>query len=134
MEYPAEFETFWQAYPKRSPDNPKIAAYKAWKTRLKEGVEAALLVACARNYHDHCRQTGKLNTEFVLMASTFLGPNRRFESFVPKAETEKKPLSTVAKDKVPEEPRIDARPWLRELIEGLAGKKRSPLCMYERGK
>lgn len=76
-EYSQEFEEAWQQYPKR-PSNNKMAAYKQWKTRLKEGCSAEDMIGGTVNYAAQCRSTGKDGTEFVKQASTFYGPCRYF--------------------------------------------------------
>jgi len=74
-DYSDEFETFWKIYPR--PDG-KIAAYKCWNTRLKEGYTADHMIAGATAY---ARQTRKKKTdrEYIKLPSTFLGPNLWFK-------------------------------------------------------
>ena len=73
-EYSEKFEEFWKIYPR--PDG-KIAAYKCWNTRLKEGYTADQMIDGAKAY---AQQTKKKRTEkdFIKMPSTFLGPNLWF--------------------------------------------------------
>jgi hypothetical protein len=113
--YPAAFEEVWAAYPGR-PNNPKKLAFKAWRARLLEGITAAELLICAKEYANQLRRSGKLGTEFVMMSSTFFGPNERWRDFVPKPQIENTPRFVAQK----QEERIDARPFIRELLENLA--------------
>lgn len=73
-DYSEEFERFWKIYPR--PDG-KIAAYKCWNTRLKEGYTAEQMIDGAKAY---AQQTKKKRTEkeYIKMPSTFLGPNLWF--------------------------------------------------------
>lgn len=73
------FETAWQNYPKRAGNNPKRDAWKAWKTRVKEGVAEDAMAAAVIRYRAFCVVTLKMGTEKVLQAKTFFGPARPFE-------------------------------------------------------
>lgn len=79
QDYSSEFETAWQAYPKRAGGNSKAAAFKAWKTRLKDGVSSETMLAGVKRYAAYTRATGSIGTQFVKQASTFFGPDRHFE-------------------------------------------------------
>lgn len=79
QEYSPEFETVWQAYPKRAGGNSKAAAYKAWKARLKDGVKPDDMLAGVKRYAAYCRATGNTGTQFVKQTATFFGPDRHFE-------------------------------------------------------
>lgn len=78
-EYSSDFESAWQAYPKRSGGNNKQAAYKAWKARLKDGVKPETMLAGVTRYAAYVAATGNTNTQFVKQASTFFGPDLHFE-------------------------------------------------------
>jgi len=73
--YPADFETFWAAYPPR-PGHSKRRALRAWKARISDGVSPEAMTAGATKYA--ASRAGKDPT-FTMHASTFLGPDRRFE-------------------------------------------------------
>ncbi len=73
------FDRFWAAYPTRAGGNPKSGALRAWRARLREGVTAEAMLAGLQRYAAFVVGTGKVGTEFVLQACTFLGPSRRFE-------------------------------------------------------
>ncbi len=77
-DYPEDFENAWGKYPKRAGGNPKIKAYKAWQKRLKAGYTAKEMTAGVERYAEMCRATGKINTEFVMQAATFFGPDENF--------------------------------------------------------
>lgn len=129
-EYSADFLAAWDLYPKRHPDNPKPPAFKAWSARLKEGITPELLTACVKGYADYVRRAGKEGTEYVLQAATFFGPNERWKAYEPKPEP---PRVVLAIQKAVLEERVDARPFIRELLAGLAKAKASPFLNYVRG-
>lgn len=79
QDYSPEFETAWQAYPKRTGGNSKAAAFKAWKTRLKEGVKPEVMLAGVKRYAAYARATGSVGTQYVKQAASFFGPDRHFE-------------------------------------------------------
>lgn len=79
QEYSPEFEVAWQAYPKRAGGNSKSAAYKAWKTRLKDGVSPATMLEGVQRYAAYARATGSIGTQYVKQATTFFGADRHFE-------------------------------------------------------
>lgn len=77
--YSNEFEQAWQAYPKRAGGNSKAAAWKAWKSRIKDGVTTEAMLAGVSRYAGYVRATGSEGTQFVKQAATFFGPDRHFE-------------------------------------------------------
>lgn len=77
VEYPPEFEEFWNVYP-RTKQVPKKDALKAWNARLKdEGVTSDRLITAAKNYADTCRRRGT-SEDYTMYPSTFLGPNEKW--------------------------------------------------------
>ena len=46
------FVEFWALYPRR---RAKPDAFKAWRAAIKDGVEAARIIAGAKTYADECR-------------------------------------------------------------------------------
>ncbi|WP_241181485.1 helix-turn-helix domain-containing protein [Klebsiella michiganensis] len=78
-DYSPEFETAWQDYPKRAGGNSKAAAWKAWKARLKDGVNPEAMLAGVKRYATYARATGSVGTQYVKQAATFFGPDRHFE-------------------------------------------------------
>ncbi|ENR8889193.1 helix-turn-helix domain-containing protein [Citrobacter koseri] len=79
QDYSTEFETAWQAYPKRAGGNSRSAAFKAWKARLKDGVKPEDMLEGVKRYAAYCRATSNTGTQFVKQAATFFGPDRHFE-------------------------------------------------------
>ncbi len=77
--YSPDFETAWQAYPKRAGGNSKSAAWKAWGTRLKDGVKPEDMLAGVKRYAAYVRTTGNAGTQYVKQAATFFGPDHHFE-------------------------------------------------------
>jgi hypothetical protein len=76
--YPVEFEDLWHEYPTRNGGNPKTTAFRAWNARCEQGHSPGEMLAGVQRYAAWCEATGKLNTEFVKLASTFLGPDKGF--------------------------------------------------------
>ncbi|WP_205191559.1 helix-turn-helix domain-containing protein [Burkholderia sp. LMG 13014] len=80
----ADFERAWSIYPKREGGNPKAAALKAWRARLREGEDAERLIAATGAYASAQRRAGNVGTRFVKLASTFFGPDRHYADFAPR--------------------------------------------------
>lgn len=74
--YIDHFEEFWKLYPKKT---AKTAAFKNWKTLITNKVSHEGLVASARGYAKTVK--GK-DPQFTLQASTFLGPQKRYEDYL----------------------------------------------------
>ena len=72
------FDLFKQAYPTRSGAQPWSRAAKAANARIKDGSTFDDMVAGAVRYCEYCNLTNKTNTEFVMQAATFLGPERHY--------------------------------------------------------
>jgi uncharacterized protein YdaU (DUF1376 family) len=70
--------TFKLAYPHRGGGQPWERAKKACKTRLAEGVSWDEIIEGAQRYAKYCEAAGKVGTEIVMHASTFLGPDKRY--------------------------------------------------------
>ena len=79
QDYSPEFEKAWQAYPKRAGGNSKAAAFKAWNSRLKDGVKPEVMLAGVKRYAAFARATGSAGTQYVKQAASFFGPDRHFE-------------------------------------------------------
>jgi len=69
---------FKLAYPERSGDPGWRKAQKAANARMAEGHSAREFIDGAKRYAAFCEATGKVGTEFVKQASTFLGPDKHF--------------------------------------------------------
>lgn len=79
-EYPDDFLTAFEAYPKRDISPSKPDAFKAWSARIREGVIAADILAGVLRYAAHIRKTEKEFTQFVKMPATFFGPGEHWKS------------------------------------------------------
>jgi len=75
INYTDEFSALWLTYPKRAGGNPKPKAFKAYTARLKEKVLYSDLESGLRRYSKFCKETGILNTPYVLQAATFFSAN-----------------------------------------------------------
>lgn len=72
------FADFQAAYPKRGGDQGWQKATRAAAARLREGHHETEMIAGAQRYAAFCEVTGKLGTEYVKQACTFLGPDKHF--------------------------------------------------------
>ncbi|VBB39938.1 hypothetical protein TRIP_E230121 [uncultured Spirochaetota bacterium] len=75
-EYPADFEDFWAAYPRKE---GKVKAYEQFMINLKNGCSAQEMMQSARKYAK--ARVGE-DTQFTLMPSTFLGPSQRWREYI----------------------------------------------------
>lgn len=75
-----EFMAAWKLYPSRgSRGNPRKAAWKAWRARIRGGVPAQEMIDGVARYAAHIDAEGKTGTQFVMMASTFFGPDEHWK-------------------------------------------------------
>jgi hypothetical protein len=72
------FLDFKLTYPSRAGDQGWTKAIRAANARIAEGHSPSEMVAGAARYAEYCKATGKLETEFVKQACTFLGPDKPF--------------------------------------------------------
>lgn len=72
------FDLFKSLYPKRSGDQKWYEAKQAVNARLREGHTWTEILDGARRYAEWCRVTGKVGTETVKQAATFVGPGKPF--------------------------------------------------------
>jgi hypothetical protein len=79
--YSSEFDSLWNAYPKRYVNDAKKLAWKAYRARLREGISKELLMHCVENYARIITAKHKNGTEYVMMCATFLGPNERWKAY-----------------------------------------------------
>ena len=75
IKYTPEFNDLWDLKPKRGGGNPKIKAFKAYTTRIKQGYEHAEIKAGLIRYATFCDKTAKIGSEFVMQMATFFGLN-----------------------------------------------------------
>ncbi|MBD1589644.1 DUF1376 domain-containing protein [Pseudomonas typographi] len=80
--YTAEFESFWQEYPKRNTNSPKKAAWRVWIARVRVGIDPSDLITAARNYHTEQRALGKVGSSYVMHPSKFLGPDEWWREYL----------------------------------------------------
>lgn len=78
--YPDEFENIWREYPKREGSNSKVGAFKAWKARIRDGVQQQVMLEAVMRYRAFCEAKQIIGTEFVKLAQTFFGPNHEFDN------------------------------------------------------
>ncbi len=71
------FDEAWALYPCSNTPN-RMAALKAWRARIREGIPPADLLAGVRSYAASVARKGT-KPKFVKMAATFFGPNRWWE-------------------------------------------------------
>lgn len=76
----ALFEAFWKAYPRRAGGNPKGRARKAWNARCNghDATVAPTIMDGLARYARFVTTTGKVGTEYVMQAATFLGPDQHY--------------------------------------------------------
>lgn len=77
-DYSPEFERIWQGRPRREGTDSKRKASQACNARRKEGYTWEQMSDGLLRYKAFVEAKGKLGTEFVMMASTFFGPDRHF--------------------------------------------------------
>ena len=75
---PPEWEHLKSLYPERAGAQPWTRALRATNARIKEGATWEELIDGVSRYAVYCRETGKVGTEFVMQAATFLGPECHF--------------------------------------------------------
>ena len=80
--YPAPFERAWSVYPDRDGPNPKVGAYKAFRSRVTSGADPEDLVRASGHYADDCRYRDVEGTSFVQQAATFFGAKEPWREFV----------------------------------------------------
>lgn len=100
-DYPDEFEEAWSLYPDREGGNPKKAAYRAWRARVRAGAAPDDLKAGVERYSRYCDAKGMTGQQYVQRAATFFGPD---EHWAEEWETS-----------VPQDDPDADRSWVREI-------------------
>jgi len=77
---PEGFAEFWKAYPKRDGDNPRKPAVRAYAKVIRDGADPAAILKAVRAHAADLQAKGKVGTEFVPLATTWLNQGR-FERF-----------------------------------------------------
>lgn len=93
--YTPEFEQFWAIYPRTT---GKQAAFRAWQTKLRNGVTAERLIQTAKHYAVDCQQEGRPE-KFIKHGATFLGPDDHWRDYL---ESPKPKTTTGASRKAPD--------------------------------
>ena len=75
-----DFERIKNAYPKRAGSQPWKRAISAANARIKDGADFEDIIAGVERYAAYCQATDKTNTELVMHAATFLGPDEHFRN------------------------------------------------------
>lgn len=89
--YTADFEKFRSVYPKRSGNDPKLAASRKWDATLGRGeATPSELILAASHYRDEMEREGKIGTPFVMQGQTFLGPTKRWTDYTKEATAERR--------------------------------------------
>ncbi len=70
---PIGFSDCWAAYPKRTGGNSRKEAEKAYRARLKTGVDPADMLAGVQRYAAYIRGTEREGTAYVKQTATFFG-------------------------------------------------------------
>jgi len=76
--YPEAFEALWKLYPQREGGNNKKKAFKAYSARIKQNHLHVNIENGVLRYKAFMDATGKIGSEFVMMAATFFGPDEHF--------------------------------------------------------
>lgn len=76
---PEGFSECWEAYPKRSGGNSRKEAEKAYRARLKTGVDPADMLAGVQRYATYIRGTEREGTAYVKQAATFFGTGEHWK-------------------------------------------------------
>lgn len=94
-----DFEKAFGLYPSRGDHgNPKGAALKAWRARVRSGVSVDELTNGVIRYAAFIRAKGTEGTEFVKQASTFFGPQRFWlEPWTPPAQSSRNGNGSLGK-------------------------------------
>ena len=75
------FNEFWAVYPIRAGNRDKSAAVKAFNAALKRGADPNQIIDGARAYAAFSSVTGKLKTEYIRQARTWLNANGWTETY-----------------------------------------------------
>ncbi|MBB2964330.1 DUF1376 domain-containing protein [Methylobacterium sp. R2-1] len=73
---PDGFAEFWAAYPRRGGDNPRKPALRAYVAAIRRGATHAVIMANLRRYAADLAERGKIGSEFVAQATTWLNQDR----------------------------------------------------------
>jgi hypothetical protein len=74
-----DFDAFWKAFPKRSGNNSRKNAESRFRSAVKAGVPASIIIDGAKRYAAHCEAAGNAGSAFVKMAEAWIN-GRLWES------------------------------------------------------
>lgn len=75
-DYPADFESAWNAYPPRAGSN-KRTAFKAWSARIKAGATVVDMLAGVERYATYVLAE-RTEERFIKQPATFFGPDDHY--------------------------------------------------------
>lgn len=84
-DYTPEFDEAWGHLPRR-PNDSKADAFKAWKARIKAGIEPAAMIDGAKRYAIFCRAEDT-EGQYLKQGATFFGPGLHFDAAWTSAKT-----------------------------------------------
>lgn len=70
------FEKFWSTYPRRKGANPSKPAQDRFLAAVRSGADPDAIIAAAARYASELSAQGKIGTEFVAQAATWLNQRR----------------------------------------------------------
>lgn len=88
----AEFAEWWSLYPRRKGTNSRAAAEDLYVRIRQSGVERDVLFAAVRAYAAEIRRDGKLNTDLVKQAESFLSIRKRLWEDYAAKEAPRQPI------------------------------------------
>lgn len=81
-EYSKEYETFWEAYPRKK---EKKAAFTKFKATKNKGIDAGKLILAASNYRKEC-ELNCTAENYIKLPRTFLGPDEHWREYLTTAK------------------------------------------------
>lgn len=110
--YPDDFELTWKAYPQR-PGASKKGALKAWKARLKTGVDVEVLHAGVVRYAAYV-QAERTEPRFIKQPETFFGPDEHYLADWTISQPRASPSGPSQLGKAGQVTAANAQKWLEE--------------------
>ena len=81
------FEEFWLTKPRRQGSNPKEQARIKFMRAVASGVDPQKIIGAAREWAKIEQDNGKLGSEYVAMATTWLN-QKRYEDYKPRSASD----------------------------------------------
>ena len=85
--YSADFESFWQIYPRK---DDKGMAYKKYRARLNDGFSPEQLLSAATRYAEQIRRD-RTEKKYTKQAKTFLSDTLPFTDYLPSLQESQEP-------------------------------------------